>query len=160
MRPLTRRAFLRAFAGGLLAGLGTLQVLLFNGIYIGAAFGVYANQGLLPVMMAFVFPHGFIELAAICIGGGAGFGLGSAVLMPGRRTRRAALVERARSFFSLLAGAVLMLVVAGLIEGFYSPAALPDAAKFAFGIATAIAMVLYFGFAGRKAAVPARVQNM
>ena len=151
---------LRAFAGGLLAGLGTLQVLLFNGIYIGAAFGVYANQGLLPVIMAFVFPHGFIELAAICIGGGAGFGLGSAVLMPGRRTRREALVERARSFFSLLAGAVLMLVVAGLIEGFYSPAALPDAAKFAFGIATAVAMVLYFGFAGRKAAVPARVQNM
>ena len=141
---------LRAFAGGLLAGLGTLQTLLFNGIYIGAAFGVYTNQGLLPVMMAFVFPHGFIELAAICIGGGAGFGLGSAVLMPGRRTRRAALVERARVFFSLLVGAVLMLVVAGLIEGFYSPAALPDAAKFAFGIATAVLMVLYFAFAGRK----------
>ena len=143
---------LRAFASGLLAGVGTLVILLFNGIYIGAAFGVYANQGLLPVMMAFVFPHGFIELAAICIGAGAGFGLGSAVLMPGGRTRRAALAERARAFFSLLVGAVLMLVVAGLIEGFYSPAALPDAAKFAFGIATAAVMVLYFGFAGRRGA--------
>ena len=147
---------LRAFAGGLLAGLGTLQILVFNGIYIGAAFGVYANQGILPLIMAFVFPHGFIELAAICIGGGAGFGLGSALLLPGRRTRRAALAERARAFFSLLAGAVLMLVVAGLVEGFYSPSALPNTAKFVFGVATAAVMVLYFGFAGRTAiAAPA-----
>ena len=141
-----------AFAGGLLAGLGTLLVLVNNGISIGAVFGVYADGGILPLIMAFVFPHGFIELAAICIAGGAGFGLGSALLMPGRRTRSAALRERGRAFLSLLVGAVLMLVVAGLIEGFYSPSALPDAAKFAFGGATAVVLLLYFGFAGRRRA--------
>ncbi|MYI06242.1 MAG: hypothetical protein F4059_02680, partial [Gemmatimonadetes bacterium] len=96
------------------------------------------------------FPHGFIELAAICIAGGAGFGLGSAILMPGRRTRGEALRERGRAFLSLLAGAVLMLVVAGLVEGFYSPSALPDAAKFGFGISTAALLLVYFTFGGRR----------
>ena len=137
------------FAGGILAGAGTLLVLVFNGISIGAAIGVYASENVPSVIMAFVFPHGFIELSAICIAGGAGFGLGSAILMPGRRTRADALKERGRAFLTLLAGAVLMLVIAGLIEGYYSPLALPNAAKFVFGGATGVLLLLYFGFAGR-----------
>ncbi len=139
-----------AFAGGFLAGLGTLFVLLLNGIGLGAVFGVYANEGVPLVLLAWVFPHGFIELTAICIAGGAGFGLGSALLMPGRRTRAEALMERGRAFLSLIAGTALMLVVAGLIEGFYSPLQLPAVWKFAFGGATAVLLVLYFGLAGRR----------
>ncbi len=143
---------LYAFAGGFLAGAGTLYVLLLNGIGLGAVFGVYANEGVPLVLLAWVFPHGFIELTAICIAGGAGFGLGSALLMPGRRTRAEALMERGRAFLSLIAGTALMLVVAGLVEGLYSPLALPAAAKFAFGGVTAVLLVLYFGFAGRRSA--------
>ena len=143
-----------AFAGGFLAGAGTLYVLLLNGVSIGAALGAYANEGVLGVILAFVFSHGFLELGAICIAGGAGFGLGSALLMPGRRTRAEALRERGRTFVSLLAGTSLMLVIAGLIEGFYSPSTLPAVAKFTFGSATAVLMVLYFGFAGRKTGAP------
>ena len=139
-----------AFAGGLLAGLGTLYVLLLNAVSIGAVLGAYANEGVLGVILAFVFPHGFLELTAICIGAGAGFGLGSALLVPGRRTRAEALTERGRAFLSLLAGAVLMLVVAGVVEGFYSPSSLPAVAKFGFGGATAVLLAVYFGFAGRS----------
>ena len=142
------------FAGGFLAGAGTLFILLVNGISIGAALGVYANEGVLGVILAFVFSHGFLELGAICIAGGAGFGLGSALLMPGRRTRAEALRERGRTFVSLLAGTSLMLVIAGLIEGFYSPSTLPAVAKFTFGGATGVLMLLYFGLAGRKSGVP------
>ena len=138
-----------AFAGGLLAGAGTLYVMLLNGVGLGAALGAWTNEGVLGVILAWVFPHGFIELTAICIAGGAGFGLGSALLMPGRRTRAEALMERGRAFLSLIAGTALMLVVAGLIEGFYSPLELPAAAKFAFGSATAVLLVLYFGLGGR-----------
>ncbi|MDE2880500.1 MAG: stage II sporulation protein M [Gemmatimonadota bacterium] len=143
------------FAGGFLAGAGTLFILVLNGIVIGAALGAYANEEVLGVILAFVFSHGFIELGAICIAGGAGFGLGSALLMPGRRTRAEALRERGRTFVSLLAGTSLMLVIAGLIEGFYSPSTLPAVAKFTFGSATALLMLLYFGFAGRKTRTPA-----
>lgn len=143
---------LYAFAGGFLAGVGTLYVLLLNGIGLGAIFGVYANEGVPLVLLAWVFPHGFIELTAICIAGGAGFGLGSALLMPGRRTRAEALMERGRAFLSLIAGTALMLVVAGLIEGFYSPLQLPAVWKFAFGGATAVLLVLYFALGGRRPA--------
>ncbi len=146
-----------AFAGGFLAGAGTLYVLLLNGIGLGAVFGVYANEGVPLVLLAWVFPHGFIELTAICIAGGAGFGLGSALLMPGRRTRAEALMERGRTFLSLIAGTALMLIVAGLVEGFYSPLQLPAVWKFAFGGATAVLLVVYFGFSGRRSARGAAV---
>ena len=141
-----------AFAGGLLAGIGTLYVLILNGVSLGATLGAYANEGVLGVILAFVFPHGFIELTAICIAGAAGFGLGSAILLPGRLSRAEAIQVRGRTFVSLLAGTTLMLVIAGLIEGFYSPAALPATAKFAFGTVTAVALAAYFGLAGRGAA--------
>lgn len=138
-----------AFAAGLLAGAGTVLILIFNGVLLGAAFGLYANNGVLGVILAFVFPHGVMELTAICLAGGAGLGLGSALLVPGRRTRGEALRERGRAFLSLVGGAVLLLIVAGLVEGFYSPSGLPAAAKFAFGGATALLLTAYFGFAGR-----------
>ncbi len=144
-----------AFAGGLLAGLGTLYIMLMNGVLLGAVLGVYANEGVAVVLLGWVFPHGFIELTAICIAGGAGFGLGSALLMPGRRTRGEALMERGRTFLSLIAGTALMLVVAGLVEGFYSPLELRAVWKFAFGGATAVLLALYFGLGGRGAAARA-----
>ena len=140
-----------AFAGGLLAGVGTVMILVFNGVLLGAAFGLYANNEVLPVILAFVFPHGVMELTAICLAGGAGLGLGSALLMPGRRTRREGLRARGREFLSLVGAAVFLLVVAGVVEGFYSPSGLPAVAKFAFGGVTAVLLILYFGFAGRDA---------
>ncbi len=139
---------LNILAGGATAGILTVLVLLYNGILLGAVFGAYANTGVLPVILAFVFPHGFIELVAICIGGSAGFVLGAALWMPGRRSRAEALIERGKTALSLLGGTVLMLVLAAVIEGFYSPTALPAAAKFWFGGVTAVLLALYFGLAG------------
>ncbi len=140
---------LTAFAGGLLAGCGTLYILVLNGMLLGVAMGAFANEGVLGVILAFVFSHGFIELTAICIAGAAGFGMGSALLLPGRRTRAEALRERARAFLSLIAGTTFLLVLAGVIEGFISPTSLPAAFKFGFGGLTAVLLVLYLGFAGR-----------
>ncbi len=148
-------AFL-TFAAGVLGGLGTACVLVLNGVFLGAVFGIYANSGVLPVLLAFVAPHGVIELTAICLAGGAGFGVGKAVLLPGRRTRRAALAEQARRSLSTLGCAALLLLAAGLVEGFYSPSGLPSAAKFAFSAASAAGLALYFGMAGRTAAATRR----
>lgn len=141
---------LLAFAGGVLAGSLTVLLLVFNGVHLGTVLGLYANEGLLGVILAFVFPHGFMELTAICLAGGAGLWLGSAVLAPGRRTRRAALQARGREALSLLAGVVGLLVIAGVVEGFYSPSGLPASAKFAFGGATAVLLAVYFAMGGRK----------
>ena len=143
---------LLAFAGGVLAGSLTVLLLVFNGVHLGTVLGLYANEGLLGVILAFVFPHGFMELTAICLAGGAGLWLGSAVLVPGRRTRRAALQARGREALSILAGVVGLLVVAGIVEGFYSPSGLPAAAKFTFGAATAVLLAVYFAAGGRRKA--------
>jgi uncharacterized membrane protein SpoIIM required for sporulation/uncharacterized RDD family membrane protein YckC len=138
------------FAGGILAGLGTVLVLVGNGVSLGGAAGVFANHGQSLHLWTFVVGHGAIELTAICIAGGAGLWLGSAFVLPGRRTRGEVLVERGREAVSLIAGTTMMLLVAGSIEGFISPSMLPREAKMAFGAVIALLLGAYLLFAGRE----------
>lgn len=138
-----------AFAGGLLAGVGTALMLVFNGVLVGAVTGVFANYGANLYIWSFLLVHGVIELTAICIAGGAGLWMGSALLLPGRLTRREALVRRARESVSLIGGTALMLVVAGFFEAFVSPSGLPAEVKLALAAFLATGLVMYLLFAGR-----------
>ncbi len=110
-----------AFAGGILGGLGTVAALVFNGIQFGGVLGLYQHYGILPLILAFVAPHGVLELSAISIAGGGGLLIASALLLPGAMTRREALVIRGRRAIRLIAASTLILVVAGTLEGFVSP---------------------------------------
>ena len=110
-----------AFAAGITAGLLTCFVLVSNGLSIGAVLGLYFSKGIGSLIIAFIAPHGVLELTAICIAGGAGLLLGAACIIPGDRTRRRALVENGRRSITLVAGATFLLVGAGIIEGFVSP---------------------------------------
>ncbi len=109
------------FALGVTAGIGTLLLLLFNGVSLGGVFGLYQSKGIATLLLAFVAPHGVLELTAVCIAGGGGFLLAAALLMPGRRTRRTALVENGRRAIRLIGASSALLVVAGTLEGFVSP---------------------------------------
>lgn len=139
-----------AFAGGVLAGVGTLLILVLNGVFLGAVAGLFANHGLSLYLWTFVLPHGVIELTAITIAGGAGLWLGSALILPGRLTRREALQRRGREAVSLLGGTTLLLLVAGLIEGFISPSALPRQAKLLLAGLFAVALGVYLLGAGKN----------
>ncbi len=110
-----------AFAFGVTAGILTLFLLVSNGISFGAVVGLYSSKGIGSLLIAFVAPHGVLELTAICISGGAGFLLAAALLVPGDRTRRRALVENGKRAIRLVAGATLLLLVAGSLEGMVSP---------------------------------------
>ena len=110
-----------AFAFGVTAGLLTVFLLVSNGISLGAVFGLYGSKGIASLLLAFVAPHGVLELTAICISGGAGFLLAAALLIPGERTRRRALIENGRRAIKLVAGAALLLLIAGTLEGMVSP---------------------------------------
>jgi uncharacterized membrane protein SpoIIM required for sporulation/uncharacterized RDD family membrane protein YckC len=110
-----------AFAGGILAGLGTVAALVFNGVQIGGVLGLYQHYGILTLIVAFVAPHGVLELSAISIAGGGGLLIASALLLPGAMTRREALVIRGRRAIRLIAASTLLLVIAGTLEGFVSP---------------------------------------
>ena len=137
-----------AFAGGVLAAVGTVYILIMNGVMLGAVAGAFSNEGQSLQLWTFVLPHGIIELTAICIAGGAGLWLGSALLFPGRRTRREVLVTRGREAVSLIGGTAIMLLIAGMIEGFISPSDLPRAVKLGCAALFALGMVSYFAFAG------------
>lgn len=141
-----------AFAGGILAGLGTVASLVFNGVHLGSVAALFANHGASLHLWTFVLPHGVIELTAICIAGGAGFLLAAGILLPGRRTRREALVRRGREAVSLLGGVVMLLLIAGLIEGFISPARIPRPLKLSFAALFAVLLLAYLFGSGRDEA--------
>ncbi|MGH7694405.1 MAG: stage II sporulation protein M, partial [Gemmatimonadaceae bacterium] len=146
-----------AFALGLTAGIGTLILLLTNGVSLGGVMGLYASKGIAPLLIKFVAPHGVLELTAICIAGGAGLLLAAALLIPGERTRRRALVENGRRAIQLIGVSSVLLVVAGALEGFVSP--IPSwslGAKLAVSAATAALLVLYLS-ANRTSKTPASV---
>jgi len=133
-----------AFALGITAGILTAFVLVTNGISIGAMFGLYASKNIGGLLLAFVAPHGVLELTAITLAGGAGLLLAAAILMPGERSRRAALADNGRRAIRLVGGAAFLLLFAGAIEGFVSPIPnWPLRDKLAVSAATAVLLVLY-----------------
>jgi uncharacterized membrane protein SpoIIM required for sporulation len=122
-----------AFAGGVLAGLGTAYVLVFNGLFLGAVFGAATFYGVGSVLGGFVSAHGYLELTCIVVAGASGLRLGDGMLRPGLLRRRDALVRGGRQAVELLLGTTPVFVVAGLVEGFVSPSELPLAVKVALG---------------------------
>ena len=137
-----RVAFL-CFAGGIALGVGSLVLLAFNGLAIGAVSGHFANAGLLGYLWTFVIGHGLLELFAIWVAGAAGFLLGKALFLPGRLSRGDALVLAARQAMRLLGAVVVFLLVAGTIEGFVSAGTWPLWARLTVSAASLLFLVLY-----------------
>ncbi|MGH7471315.1 MAG: stage II sporulation protein M, partial [Longimicrobiales bacterium] len=120
LRNNVQVAFL-AFASGLTAGVFTVLLLFFNGVSIGAVFGLFQTRDVLQLILDFVVAHSVFELTAICIAGGAGFVIARAILLPAARTRREALVQQGQRALRLLTAAAFFLLFAGAIEGLISP---------------------------------------
>jgi len=134
------------FALGMTFGVGTGMGLVSNGIHLGTIAAVVAETRMAPEFWAFLAPHGALELPAILIGGGAGLILGAALLFPGDLRRRDALALRGRVAVQLVVGCVPILVVAGIIEAFLSPApprVMPLGLKFITGAALFILLLAY-----------------
>ena len=138
-----------AFAFGALLGLGTLYIMAFNGASIGAVLALVYRAGYGHELVAFMSSHGVIELTCIFIAGGTGLLIGTAILMPGDLSRFDALRLRGRDAIILIMGCVPLLILAGLIEGFISPAPIAPAAKYSVAAVTGIALYTYLLLAGR-----------
>lgn len=151
------RVSILAFAGGMLLGLLTIYVLYFNGLMFGIIVGAAHSLDFADKLWAFVAPHATLELSMIFISGGAGLQLAWAIAHPGLLTRRAALTVAARRAGILMGLVILILIVAGLIEGFISPSGLPLWFKFAVSIGSGIALYCYLFLAGRS--IPADEQE-
>jgi uncharacterized membrane protein SpoIIM required for sporulation len=132
-----------AFAGGMTAGLYTAYILALNGTQLGTIFAILQQAGVASSLLTFILAHGFLELSAIFLSGGAGLRLAWAILHPGPRSRGDALRIGGAQSMRVMLLVVVTLVCAGLIEGFVSPTTLPAAVKAAVGIATGLALWSY-----------------
>jgi uncharacterized membrane protein SpoIIM required for sporulation len=121
------------FASGIVFGLGTFWYLLLNGMLLGVIGAACHQYGMSVALWSFVAPHGSLELPAIMIAGGAGFRLGHAMLFPGTLRWKDAVARGGVEAARLVSGIIPMLVVAGTLEGFFSPSAVPVWLKFTVG---------------------------
>jgi uncharacterized membrane protein SpoIIM required for sporulation len=141
-----------AFSLGITFGFGTTYILAFNGLLVGTLAGLCHLNRLDIPFWSFVLPHGVIELTAIFIAGGGGYVLASALIAPGDLPRKDALVRRGRVAIRLILGCIPLLVVAGIVEGFFSPAPVPSALKFLAASVLLGLLVLYLLSGGSETA--------
>ncbi len=133
-----------AVAGGITAGLYTVFLLVFNGLSIGAIATLVGQNNLAYPFWAFVFPHGSLELPAIFLAGGAGLLIARGLIFPGRYRRAEALRIYSSQAAQLMYGVVPLLVIAGTIEGFFSPSpVIPEPFKYVVGTGLLTLLILY-----------------
>jgi uncharacterized membrane protein SpoIIM required for sporulation len=131
------------FALGITAGLGTIYMLLFNGLLLGVIGMACHTSGMSLQLWGFVAPHGVLELPAIFVAGGAGLRVAAGLLFPGYLPRRESLARAGTEAVQLLLGSIPILVVAGVIEAFVSPTGLATGLKFVMAGALFILLQAY-----------------
>jgi uncharacterized membrane protein SpoIIM required for sporulation len=126
--------------------LGGLLLLFTNGVLLGAVAASYALDGASTFFVAWVGPHGALELPALVFAGAAGLVAGRALLLPGDLSRGEALRRAFPVVGRMLVGVMLMLVLAGLIEGSFSQFSaktVPYALKIAVAVVLHLALLAY-----------------
>ncbi|UCC94421.1 MAG: stage II sporulation protein M [Candidatus Omnitrophota bacterium] len=140
-----------AFALGITLGIGTFYILAFNGLRLGVIAYLITIHDMSLDFWSFVLPHGVIELTCIFISGGAGLILGSGLLLPSQLRRKDALTIKAKIAVKLVLGCIPPLIIAGIIEGFISPADfLPAWLKLLFALLAGFLFYLYLFTFPRK----------
>jgi len=138
-----------AFALGFALGIPTVLLMFYNGLLLGAFLALYHSRGLLVDLVAWLSVHGTTELLAIILCGGGGLVLARAIIFPDRETRLESLARRGRAAGTLIIGAVMMLFVAGLLEGFARQLVTDITARYAIGGVMLVFWLTYFTLSGR-----------
>jgi uncharacterized membrane protein SpoIIM required for sporulation len=121
------------FASGIIFGFGTLYYLYFNGLLLGVIGAACHQYGMSLALWSFVAAHGSLELPSIIIAGAAGLRLGHSMLFPGGYRWKDSLAKGGVEATRLVSGIIPLLVIAGCLEGFFSPSPAPVWLKFAVG---------------------------
>jgi uncharacterized membrane protein SpoIIM required for sporulation len=132
-----------AFAGGITFGLLTAWSMFFNGLLLGVIGVACQQHGMSLDLWSFVAPHGSLELPSIILSGAAGLRLGYGVLFPGLYRRRDSIARAGAEASRLVAGIIPLLVIAGTLEGFFSPSAAPVWLKFTVGGSLFVLLILW-----------------
>ncbi len=139
-----------AFALGFLAGIPVFILMFMNGLVLGAFAALYTLRGLAVDFWGWVLPHGVTELTAVVLCGAAGLAIAQAVIFPGRHTRLGNLRRSGGESAVMVIGCVLMLLIAGLIEGIFRQSVDSVAARYSLAGLTAVLWLIYFIAVGRR----------
>jgi uncharacterized membrane protein SpoIIM required for sporulation len=144
-----------ALALGITWGIGTLLLLFYNGVVLGAVIFDYVRAGQSVFLMGWLLPHGVVEIPAILIAGQAGLLLGQALIgWNSQESINQRLRSVTGSLVTLISGAALLLIWAGIVEAFFSQyhePILPYQFKIVFGLVELIALLMFLVFAGTRA---------
>jgi uncharacterized membrane protein SpoIIM required for sporulation len=133
-----------SFALGFAFAVPSALLILYNGLTLGALYAVFAAKGLGLNLAGWLMIHGTTEIFAICISGAAGIRIGMAIAFPGRASRSDAAVQAGRTSATAMAGTVIMLGVAGLLEGIGRQMITNDGLRMLIGSTVLVAWLAYF----------------
>jgi uncharacterized membrane protein SpoIIM required for sporulation len=133
-----------SFALGFAFGAPTAFLQALNGCMLGAFLALYASRGLAFELGGWLMIHGVTEIFAIILSGAAGFRIGWAVAFPGEQTRLEAASKAGREGATVMIGTVLMLIVAGVLEGFGRQLITSDLARYSIAAGSAVVWLAYF----------------
>jgi uncharacterized membrane protein SpoIIM required for sporulation len=143
----------QSFAGGILAGIGSLFVLIFNGAFFGVVAASIINAGFSKTFFSFVIGHGSLELTAIIISAYAGLVLGYRIFVTKGLSRTASIKQAGKTAIPLITGSTIMLIIAAVVEAFWSSRnVFSYNLHFLVGTLGWIFVYVYFMFSGRKSA--------
>jgi uncharacterized membrane protein SpoIIM required for sporulation len=139
------------FALGFAFAVPTAMLLVYNGAMAGAIVALYSSHGLGAGIGGWLIIHGSTEFFAIILGGAAGIRIGWSVVFPGRDSRIDAAARAGRTAATAMAGVVVMLLAAGLLEGYGRQLVTSDGARYAIGLAMLAFWLTYYYFPRRGA---------
>ena len=141
------------FALGFAFAVPTAMLLVYNGAMLGAILALYVSHGLGLGIGGWLIIHGSTEMFAIILGGAAGLRIGWAIVFPGEATRLEAAADAGRIAAIAMAGVVLMLMCAGLLEGYGRQLIISDLTRYAIGLAMLAWWLLFYYFPRRRRSV-------
>ena len=135
---------------GFVFGLPVLLILLQNGMLLGAMSALFHERGLAVEWWSWILPHGVPELTAIVLCGAAGLAIGHRLVFPGQQSRVEALADIGRRMGAVVGGSVLMLFLAGFVEGVFRQIVNDVTVRYLLATLFTVAWAAYFVFAGRR----------
>ena len=141
---------LLSFGLGFLLGVPTILLAMYNGALLGAFIALHASKGLGIDCVAWLSIHGVTEITAILLMSAGGIAIAEKIIFPGESSRLESLRSGGRDASRLAVGGVLMLFIAGIIEGGFRQLIANTPLRFAFAAATGTIWLCYFTLAGRN----------
>ncbi|MCP4654805.1 MAG: stage II sporulation protein M [bacterium] len=130
------------WAGGTVAGLGALYVILLNGLMLGTVLALTAHYSMAAPLVEFIAAHGPLEISLILVTAAAGLAVGRALVVAADRPRGELLRAAGRDALIVLLGCLPWILVLGFVEGFLSPSPeLPVALKALIGMLLEISFI-------------------